>query len=165
MTTGVWAPERRLLTAGLIGLVTASAFEGMAVPTVLPALVDELGGLDLYGWAFSAFWLTNIIGITLAGSATDRLGPARPLLVGVALFSIGLVVSGLAGQMPVVIAGRAIQGFGSGAVAATVYAVMARAYPAASKPAMIALVSSAWIVPGLVGPALAGAVTDAIGWR
>ena len=39
---------------GLIGLVTAAAFEGMAVPTVLPAVADELGGLDLYGWAFSA---------------------------------------------------------------------------------------------------------------
>ena len=52
---GAFAPERRLLTIGLIGLVTAAAFEGMAVPTVLPAMVGDLGGLDLYGWAFSAF--------------------------------------------------------------------------------------------------------------
>ena len=41
----IWAPERRLLTVGLVGLVTAAAFEGMAVPTVLPALVDVIGGL------------------------------------------------------------------------------------------------------------------------
>jgi hypothetical protein len=52
-TGSAWAPERRLLTAGLIGLVTAAAFEGMAVPTVLPATFRELGGLDLYGWAFA----------------------------------------------------------------------------------------------------------------
>ena len=69
---GAFAAERRLLTIGLIGLVTAAAFEGMAVPTVLPAMVSDLGGLDLYGWAFSAFWLTNIIGITLAGSGQVR---------------------------------------------------------------------------------------------
>ena len=63
MSHRIWAPDRRLLTAGLIALVTAAAFEGMAVPTVMPALVDELEGLELYGWTFSAFWLTNIIGL------------------------------------------------------------------------------------------------------
>jgi MFS family permease len=162
---GVWAPERRLLTAGLIGLVTAAAFEGMAVPTILPALVDDLGGLDLYGWAFSAFWLTNIIGITLAGSDADRAGPARAFVVGVALFAGGMVVSGLAPNMPIVILGRAIQGFGSGAMGSVVYAAIARAYPPSATPRMIALVSSAWVIPGLIGPALAGTVTDALNWR
>lgn len=165
MSDGVWSPERRLLTAGLVALITASAFEGMAVPTVLPALVDELGGLDLYGWAFSAFWLTNIVGITLSGLLSDRRGPAMPLVAGSLLLAFGMVVGGLAGSMPWVIAGRAIQGFGSGAVGAVVYAVIARAYSAEARPRMIALISSAWVVPGLVGPALAGLVTDTIGWR
>ncbi|HET8777256.1 MAG TPA: MFS transporter, partial [Candidatus Limnocylindria bacterium] len=165
MTGGAWAPERRVLTAGLIGLVTAAAFEGMAVPTVMPAMVDDLGGLHLYGWAFSAFWLTNIIGITLAGSDADRRGPGRALAIGVVLFAAGMVVSGVAGSMPQVIAGRAIQGFGSGAIGSVVYAAIARAYPSSATPRMIALTSSAWVVPGLVGPALAGVVSDALGWR
>ena len=163
--TGAWAPSRRLLTGGLIGLVTASAFEGMAVPTVLPAVADELRGLELYGWAFSAFWLTNIVGITVGGSETDRSGPARPLLVGIALFAVGMVVAGIADSMQAVIAGRAIQGFGAGAVSAVVYAVIARVYPPDAQPRMIALISSAWVVPGLVGPALAGLVSDTVGWR
>ena len=162
---GAWSPDRRLLTSGLIGLVTAGAFEGMAVPTVLPAMVDDLGGLDLYGWAFSAFWLTNIVGITLAGSDADRRGPGRALIIGVVLFAAGMVVSGVATGMPLVIAGRAIQGFGSGAIGSVVYAVIARAYDPAARPRMIALVSSAWVVPGLIGPALAGVVADALGWR
>ncbi len=165
MTDGIWAPQRRLLTVGLIGLVTAAAFEGMAVPTVLPELARELDGLNLYGWAFSAFWLTNIIGITLAGSDTDRRGPLRPFVVGALLFSTGMVISGVASEMSLVVLGRAVQGFGSGAIGAVVWAVIARAYPASAKPRMIALTSSAWIVPGLVGPALAGAVTDAFSWR
>src|SRR6185503_5653906 len=105
---GAWAPERRLLTVALIGLVTAAAFEGMAVPTVLPAMADELGDLQLYGWAFSAFWLTNIVGITLAGADADRRGPARALAIGTVLFSAGMLVSGLAPTMPVVVLGRAI---------------------------------------------------------
>ena len=165
MSGGTWSPDRRLLTAGLIGLVTAGAFEGMAVPTVLPALVDELGGLDLYGWAFSAFWLTTIIGITLAGSDADRRGPGRALGIGVVLFAAGMLISGLADGMVQVIVGRAVQGFGSGAIGSVVYAAIARAYSASATPRMIALVSSAWVVPGLIGPALAGAVSDAIGWR
>jgi MFS family permease len=165
VTGGPWAPERRLLTTALIGLVTAAAFEGMAVPTVLPALVDELGGLHLYGWAFSAFWLTNIIGITVGGLDVDRRGPGRALVVGAILFSAGMIVSGLAGGMETVIVGRAVQGFGSGALGSVVYAVIARAYPASATPRMIALTSSAWVVPGLVGPALAGVIADSIGWR
>ena len=165
MTGGAWAPERRVLTAGLIGLVTAAAFEGMAVPTVLPAMVKDLGGLDLYGWAFSAFWLTNIIGITLAGTDADRRGPGRSLAIGVMLFAAGMVVSGVAGSMLQVIVGRAIQGFGSGAIGSVVYAAIARAYPASATPRMIALTSSAWVVPGLIGPALAGMASDALGWR
>ncbi len=162
---GAFAPERRLLTVGLIGLVTAAAFEGMAVPTVLPAMVADLGGLHLYGWAFSAFWLTNIIGITVAGTDADRRGPGRAFAVGVVLFAAGMAVSGVATEMWVVIAGRAIQGFGSGAIGSVVYAAIARAYPSSVTPRMIALVSSAWVVPGLVGPALAGWVTDVLDWR
>jgi MFS family permease len=165
VTGGTWAPERRVLTAGLIGLVTAAAFEGMAVPTVMPAMVKDLGGLDLYGWAFSAFWLTNIIGITLAGTDADRRGPGRALAIGVVLFAAGMVVSGVAGSMLQVIVGRAIQGFGSGAIGSVVYAAIARAYPTSATPRMIALTSSAWVVPGLIGPALAGMVSDAVGWR
>ncbi|MBA2634807.1 MAG: MFS transporter [Chloroflexi bacterium] len=96
----------------------------MAVPTVLPALVADLGGLDRYGWAFSAFWLTNIVGITLAGSDADRRGPGRAFAIGVVLFAAGMVVSGIANDMLTVIAGRAIQGFGSGAIGSVVYAAI-----------------------------------------
>ena len=121
--------------------------------------------MNLYGWAFSAFWLTNIIGITLAGSDADRRGPGRALAVGVVLFAAGMVVSGLASAMPMVIVGRAIQGFGSGALGSVIYAAIARAYPASTTPRMIALTSSAWVIPGLIGPALAGWVTDSLDWR
>jgi MFS family permease len=161
----VWAPSQRLLTVGLIGLVTAVAFEGMAVPTILPAMVAELGQLELYGWAFSAFWLTNIIGITLGGSDADRHGPGRAFAVGALLFAAGLLISGVAGSMPIVIVGRAVQGFGSGAVGAVVYVVIARGYGPPAMPRMIAFLSSAWVVPGLVGPALAGVVAEQLSWR
>ena len=161
----IWGPERRALTIGLAINVVASAFEALAVATVLPGVVRDIGGLELYGWAFSAYLLSSLVGIALAGAATDARGPALPLVAGTALFAVGLAISGMAASMPVVVAGRFIQGFGSGAISAIGYAAIGRAYPVDARPRMLALLSSAWVVPGLIGPALAGLVSDHLGWR
>ena len=160
-----WAPGQRLLTTGLVFLVTASAFEGLAVPTVLPSALDEVGGLALYGWAFSGFWLTNLVGITLAGIETDRRGPLRPFIAGTLLSATGLLIAGLAPDMTWIVLGRAVQGLGAGAIGALVYVAIARGYDSAAQPRMIAVISSAWVLPGLVGPLIAGFVTEQAGWR
>src|SRR3954451_20316345 len=112
----IWRGPYRLLTIGLVLTVASSAFEALAVAATLPATVKELGGIALYGWAFSAFMLTNLIGITIAGGEADRQGPARPFLIGIVLFAFGLLIAGLAPSMQVLIAGRAVQGFGAGAI-------------------------------------------------
>lgn len=162
---GIWSPRYRGLTIGLVLTVAGGAFEALAVATTMPATVAELGGLALYGWAFSSFMLANLIGITLAGDEADRQGPARPFLLGVLLFTVGLIVAGLASTMPVVVLGRAIQGFGGGFVSSVAYVAIGRGYPEAARPQMLAIIASAWVVPGLVGPALAGLVAEAFGWR
>ena len=162
---GLWSRDYRPLTLGLILTVVGVAFEALAVATTLPATVEDLGGLWLYGWAFSAFMLTNLVGITVAGDEADRLGPARPFAAGVVFFVAGLLVAGLAPTMAVVIAGRALQGFGAGAIGAVAYAVVGRAYTEETRPRMVALLSTAWVVPGLIGPALAGLVAFQFGWR
>ena len=162
---GAWTPGRRLLTAGLVLLVTAGAFEGLAVPTVLPATLAELPGLELYGWAFSGFWLSSLVGIALAGAEADRRGPLAPLLVGMLAFAAGLLMAGLASSMAWVVAGRVIQGLGAGAIAAITYVAIARGYAPAAQPRMIAVISSAWVLPGIVGPALAGWLSEELSWR
>ncbi len=162
---GIWSSRYRALTIGIILTVIGSAFEALAVATILPITVQELGGLSLYGWVFSAFMLTNLIGITVAGGEADRYGPARPFIVGVVLFMTGLIISGLAPSMIILIAGRAVQGFGGGVLGSVAYVVVARGYPEEAKPRMLAVLSSAWVVPGLVGPAIAGFVAEHLGWR
>jgi MFS family permease len=162
---GIWSPSNRGLTIGLLMTIVGVAFEALAVATTLPATTRDLGGLALYGWAFSAFMLTNLIGITIAGAEADRYGPARPYVLGVALFVVGLLIAGAAPSMLVVILGRAVQGFGAGFISSTVYVVIGRGYSEEARPRMLAVTSTAWVVPGLVGPALAGLVTDYIGWR
>jgi MFS family permease len=162
---GTNGSSQRLLTAGLIFMVTAVAFEGLAVPTVLPAALDELGGLQLYGWAFAGFWLANLVGITVAGHEADRRGPLTPFLAGVALFAAGLAIAAAAPSMAVVVAGRVVQGLGGGAIASIIYVVIARGYAAERQPRMIAIISSAWVIPGIVGPAAAGYVAQEASWR
>lgn len=162
---GVWGKGRRWLTIGLVLTIAGAAFEALAVATIMPATVGELGGLELYGWAFSAFMLANLVGITIAGGAADRRGPAGPFVVGVALFTAGLVVAGLAPSMLAVIAGRVIQGLGGGFVSSVAYVAVGRGYPEAARPQMLAIISSAWVVPGLIGPAISGLVAELVGWR
>lgn len=156
---------QRLLTAGLVFMVTAIAFEGLAVTTVLPATLEDLGGLELYGWAFSGFFLTSLVAIGLAARDADRHGVFRSFAIGTALFSIGLAIAGLAPSMEVVVGGRALQGLGAGAISAVLYVAIARGYAPERQPRMIAIVSSAWVLPGIVGPALAGYVAEAASWR
>ena len=82
-----------------------------------------------------------------------------------ALFVAGLLVGGFAGSMPVLVAGRVLQGLGAGAIPAVAYVCIARGYPEACRPRMFALLSTAWVVPAVLGPGLAGWVGDAVGWR
>ncbi len=165
MLTPASAPDRRALTLGLVLTVSVAAFEAMAVATILPETVAEIGGLSWYGWAFTAFMLANLAGIPLAGRAADRLGPGLPFSVGVTCFAGGLAVAGLAHSMEVLVAGRALQGAGAAALSSVAYVAVARGYPLEAQPRMMALLSSAWVVPALFGPALAAAVAARLGWR
>src|SRR6478609_1480531 len=163
--TTPWSPALRMLTLGALVTIVAGAFEALAVATIMPRTVEDLGGLHFYGWAFSAYMLANIIGLTVAGSEADRNGPGRPYLAGVLFFAAGLLISGLAPTMLVLIIGRAVQGFGGGLFNSAIYVVVGRAYPESAKPKMLALMSSAWVMPGLIGPAFAGIVADHFSWR
>jgi hypothetical protein len=67
--------------------------------------------------------------------------------------------------MIVLVGGRAIQGLGAGAIPAVAYVVIGRTYPDSLRPRMFAILSTAWVVPGIAGPALAAVVADRLGWR
>jgi MFS family permease len=162
---GLLAPARRGLTVGLVLTITLVAFEALAVITILPAIKDDLDGIHLYGWATSAFQLGVMVGIVVAGGQADRRGPVPPFLAGVALFAAGLVVGGLAPTMLVLVVARGLQGLGAGAVPAVAYAVIGRSFPEALRPRVFAVLSTAWVVPGLVGPAVSALVAERFGWR
>jgi MFS family permease len=162
---GLFAPQRRALTIGLVLSITFVASEALAVVTVMPVAARELGGLRLYGWVFSGFMLGSVIGIVLAGREADRRGPAVPFVAGLVLFGAGLAIAGLAPAMGVLVAGRVLQGMGAGAVPSVAYATIGRSLPGPLRARMMAVLSTAWVLPGLAGPVLAAVVAHAFGWR
>jgi MFS family permease len=164
-TEGLWAPSRRALTVGLVMTVTIIASEALSVVTIMPLVARDLGGLSLYGWVFSAFMLASLVGIVAAGRQADRRGPAQPYLAGLVLFSAGLVVAGTAPSMPVLVLGRVLQGLGAGAVPAVAYVAIGRSLPDRLRPKMMAVLSTAWVLPGLFGPAISAEVAHRFSWR
>jgi len=162
---GLMAPQRRALTVGLVLTITFVASEALAVVTVMPVVARDLGGLRLYGWVFSGFMLGSVIGIVAAGREADRRGPAVPFVAGVVLFGAGLALAGLAPSMGVLVAGRVLQGVGAGAVPSVAYAVIGRSLPGTLRPRMMAVLSTAWVAPGLAGPAVSAEVARLFGWR
>ena len=157
--------RQRLTLAGLVLVITVVAVEAMAVATAMPTVARSLHGLGLFGWAFTAFLLADVVGMVDSGARIDRSGPRPSLVGGLVLFAVGLVVDGIAPDMTVFLAGRVLQGLGGGALIVAVYVLVARVFPEERRPRVFAALSAAWVVPALVGPALAGAVTDSIGWR
>jgi MFS family permease len=164
-TPGVFDASRRALTVGLVLTITLVGFEALAVATVLPVVEEDLGDLSLYGWVFSSYLLASLVGTVVAGRETDRHGPALPFAAGCGLFAVGLIAGGLAPSMPLLVLARVVQGLGAGVVPAVAYASIGRCYEPELRPRMFAVLSTAWVVPGLAGPALAAVIADTVGWR
>jgi MFS family permease len=163
--SGIWSAERRGLTLGLVLTITLVATEALAVPTAMPVVAKDLGGLELYGLVFSAFSVGALLGIVVVGALIDREGVVRPFMAGLVLFAIGLTIGGLTPSMPVLIAARFIQGIGGGAIPPVAYVAIGRALPESLRPRMFAMLSTAWVLPGIFGPAVAGFVAQELHWR
>ena len=165
LASGVYAPAYRRLTIGIVCTILVVAFEAIGVITAMPVVARELDGLRFYALAFSAFMTTSVVGMVVAGGLCDRRGPRLPFLASAAVFGLGLVLAAAAPSMLVLVAARAVQGVGAGVNIVAVYVILARGYPEALRPRAFAVLSSAWVLPSILGPAVAGWLADEVSWR
>jgi MFS family permease len=161
----IFGPALRATSTGLLIVITLIAFEAMAVSAALPTAARAVHGLGAFGWAFTGFLIANVLGMVTSGQLSDSRGPRTPLVAGLTCFLAGLVLSGTATTMTQLVAGRVVQGLGSGLIITAVYVVIGQAYPEHLRPSLFAATSSAWVVPSLVGPAVAGALAQHASWR
>ncbi|WP_106212295.1 MFS transporter [Kineococcus rhizosphaerae] len=162
---GIFSRRHLVTTLGTTALVFLSAFESLAVTTVMPLVSADLGGRASYATAFAATLAASVLGMVAAGGWSDRRGPARPLLVSLAVFCAGLLAAALAPSVEVFVAARFLQGLGSGGISVTLYVLVALAFPPALRPAVFGAFAAAWVVPSLVGPALAALVAETFSWH
>ncbi|WP_228479237.1 MFS transporter [Microbacterium atlanticum] len=163
--TGIWQARYVWVTVGAVALIFLAAMQSLAITTVMPVVSADLDGERLYAVAFAGTLATSVVGMVAVGAWCDRGGVLAPLTTAVGLFVVGLVLAGLALSMPVLVAGRLVQGLGTGGQTVALYVVVARVYPGTVHGRVFAAFSAAWVVPSLIGPFLAGAVTELLHWR
>jgi EmrB/QacA subfamily drug resistance transporter len=145
--------------------MSLGALEATVVSTAMPTVIATLGGLAHYSWVFSAYLLTSTASVPIWGRLSDLYGRRRMYLLGVAIFLIGSVMSGAATSMFTLIAARAIQGLGAGAIIPMSMTIVGELYTLAERARTQALFSGVWGVASIAGPLVGGYITDALSWR
>ncbi|MBB2170892.1 MFS transporter [Gluconacetobacter asukensis] len=133
--------------------------------TVLPSAVRDIGGMRYYTWNTSLFVAASIVGSSLSARALGRFGPRAAYGIAVAIFATGAVLCATAPAMPPMLAGRVLQGIGSGLLVSMAYAVIRLVFPPALWPRAMSMLSSMWGVATLIGPAIGGLFAGLGVWR
>ena len=157
--------SRRALAIGICTTVVAIAFESIAVATAMPVAARDLNGFEYYAWAFSGFVIGMLFATVVAGRLSDRIGPAKPLFAGMAIFAVGLVVAGTAEHMLQLVGGRLVQGLGSGVMNTAAFVLIAHAFDARQRPRMFTYISTAWVLPAFIGPPISAWLTETLSWH
>ena len=157
--------RRRAITAGLLLGMSLGALEATVVSTAMPTVIATLGGLAHYSWVFSAYLLTSTASVPIWGRLSDLHGRRRMYLAGIAIFLTGSVISGAATSMMLLIAARALQGLGAGAIIPLSMTIVGELYSLSERARVQALFSGVWGLASVAGPIAGGYITDALSWR
>lgn len=160
-----WRPIEISLLIGSVLLITLAAFEGLATTTIMPNVVAEFHADSWFSIASGAALAAQLSATVVAGGLSDSRGPRRVLGYGVALFALGLLVSGCAPMIEIFVIGRIIQGVGGGLIIVPLYVFIGSIAAPSHRPSFFAAFSLSWVLPGLVGPAIAGYAVSLVGWR
>src|SRR3982751_3228209 len=115
-TLSMSAGRRWAVTAGVMTGMFLAALEATVVGTAMPTVIASLGGLNHYSWVFSAYLITSTVTVPVWGKLSDLYGRRLLYQVGIGVFLLGTLLSGLADSMTQLIIFRAIQGLGAGAL-------------------------------------------------
>lgn len=163
-TAPAGSPLRLVLPGVMLGLFLG-AMESTAVATAMPTVIASLGGLALYSWVFSAYILTGTVAMPLWGKAADLFGLRGTYLAGLGVFLLGSILAGLAPSMGWLVACRALQGLGGGALIPLGMTLIAELYGLEARARMQGYFSATWGVASIVGPLIGGFLTDHLSWR
>lgn len=160
------APQQRsVATLGLILGVFLNALESSVVATAMPSVIRELHGSAYYALPFAVYMLSSTVSSPLWGRASDMVGRKKLYLSGMVLFLVGSALCGAAQNISWLIAARALQGLGAGALLTISLTIVGELYSLQERGKVQAFISGVWGISGLLGPLLGGWLTDSLSWR
>lgn len=169
ITQAKWADLLRgtnaLLTIALTGGVALHAINIYIVTTILPSVVNDIGGLEYYAWNTTIFVATSIVGSALSSKILNNLGPKFAYLTALLLFSLGSIWCAASPSMLSLLVGRAFQGLGGGILFALSYALIRVVFPENLWSRAMGIVSGMWGIATLCGPAIGGIFAQGGHWR
>lgn len=149
----------------LAGGVVLHAVNVYIATTILPTVVQDIGGLDLYAWNTTLFVVASILGSALSPKLLALTGPKGSYGVAAVIFAVGAVICAVAPTMSILLFGRFVQGVGGGFLFALAYAMIRLVFDEPLWPRAMALVSGMWGVATLTGPAIGGMFAQWGMWR
>ncbi|WP_082725788.1 MDR family MFS transporter [Limnochorda pilosa] len=165
-TTNRITGARRWWALGAV-LVTMffSSLDQTVVSTAMPVIIGELQGFSLYAWVFTAYMMASAITVPIYGKLSDVYGRKPFYVIGLSLFLLGSVASGAVRSMGQLIAARAFQGLGAGAMLSMPRATIGDIFNPRERGRWMGVISSVFGIASIVGPAVGGWITDNLGWR
>jgi drug resistance transporter, EmrB/QacA subfamily len=157
--------RRWAVTAGVMTGMFLAALEATVVGTAMPTVIASLGGLNHYSWVFSAYLITSTVTVPVWGKLSDLYGRRLFYQIGIAIFLLGSVLSGVSNSMTQLIIFRAIQGLGAGALVPLGMTIIGDIFTITERAKMQAFFSGVWGLSSVIGPVVGGFITDQLSWR
>ena len=148
-----------MLTTGLV------AIDSTILATAVPSIVKDLGGFSQFPWLFSVYLLAQAVSVPVYAKLSDTVGRKPIVLIGIALFLVGSILCGFAWSMPALIAFRAVQGLGAGAIQPMAITIAGDIYTVAERAKTQGYLASVWAISSVVGPTLGGVFSQFASWR
>lgn len=157
--------KKRSIVVALMVSMFLAAIEGTVVTTAIPTIVKELNGFELISWVFSAYLLTSAISTPIYGKLSDLYGRKNIISIGIIFFLVGSCLCGLSQNMYQLIAFRAVQGIGAGAIFTLTYTIVGDIFTAGERPKVQGWLSTVWGIASLAGPFLGGFLIENLSWN
>ena len=157
--------RRWAVTIGVMTGMFIAALEATVVGTAMPTVIASLGGLNHYSWVFSAYLVTSTVTVPVWGKLSDIYGRRLLYQIGIGIFLLGSILSGMSDTMTQLIIFRAIQGLGAGALVPLGMTIIGDIFTLEERARMQAYFSGVWGLSSVVGPIVGGFITDQISWR
>lgn len=152
----------------LLAVMVATAVVAMdvtVIATAVTSIVGDIGGFAQFPWLFSAYVLAQSVTVPVYAKLADTIGRKRIILFGLSVFLLGSVLCALAWDMPSLIAFRAVQGIGAGAILPITITIVGDIYTIEERARTQGYLASVWAIAAVAGPSLGGLFAMIDFWR